>query len=685
MLCGGGASAVVLAVVVLSIAAVQPCVAGPRLFDRIYTKLEGNTDKNSCTRLLSVDKVIGCSSPQKGGVGALFHISTQDELDSFERASHHSYITVISQNMFSKSDALKELLTYSKFKGALVYTPANETLDAWSPDDENPNADYGLETPAKRWNGAGGGFGGDGAKGSHWQDYSDRPIFFLTPDDRDLILTSMAENNNQLTVVNPGYPLLAAELTNFMWAAGDAKTCLRREYCDPLRSHNVWGTMMEYNTSQEVIMVTAQMDSLAFFHDQALGANADASGMIALLGAAQLLGDPDNAAIRNAARNIMFMLFNGEAFGYIGSSKMAYQMARNPSLFPSSSLPMKFHQVPYLVELGQLLSGTEELHAYSYSKSAAVDDVVAEFQDAAADLNTDISLSYQDGSDIPPASLRMIVHEIDNTTQREAFGGVFITDHPASGYTNSYYHSRLDNADFIDASSNITVEKLCNISSVVARSLWSLAFNDNRPMPNVNANCDYIRELLYCITVDQQCQLVKDSVVTLGAEQGPISRYVGVKPTAGSLSRPVGFFFNQLAAAIAVDRNVTTNSTDGCTANGRPPSFQRIRWRGTDVCYLSATFTHLAWSPAFNGYYSIKDLGTPSFNYRDGRDPRWSTWVESTWDPIKARMFLIESPESQLATVLGGFAWFLVSFGLVYFVQKHMTYESHSLLDPDGE
>ena len=153
----------------------------------------------------------------------------------------------------------------------------------------------------------------------------------------------------------------------------------------------------------------------------------------------------------------------------------------------------------------------------------------------------------------------------------------------------------------------------------------------------------------------------------------------------------------------------------------RPPSFQRIRWRGTDVCYLSATFTHLAWSPAFNGYYSIKDLGTPSFNYRDGRDPRcvcvracvraclfmhvcmclcacacvcvracaaiilhvrktcslmdavrliclppppfflfcfvlekpcrhfrWSTWVESTWDPIKARMFLIESPESQV-------------------------------------
>ena len=134
-----------------------------------------------------------------------------------------------------------------------------------------------------------------------------------------------------------------------------------------------------------------------------------ACAVIALLGAAQLLGDPDNAAIRNAARNIMFMLFNGvglqcqpaavtagvacvmmcvcvclvgyhpptnivhvttlcdhlpdcpplssplpiyplspryqEAFGYIGSSKMAYQMARNPSLFPSSSLPVRHTRV----------------------------------------------------------------------------------------------------------------------------------------------------------------------------------------------------------------------------------------------------------------------------------------------------------------------------------------------------
>ncbi|EGD83677.1 hypothetical protein PTSG_04283 [Salpingoeca rosetta] len=668
----------------LALLAVDTAEAQPDLFRRIYTGLDGNQDLNTCTRLLSVDKVIGCSSPEDGGVGALFHISSDQELDNFDRADHHSYITVISQDMFAKPTTLQRLGDYNKFKGALVYSPENTTASPWSPDDTSPNADFGLESanpPA--WNSAGGGFGASGAEGSHWQNYKSRPIFYLTPADRDLVISRMTENN-QLSTINPGYPLVAAELRSFMWGAKDAKTCLRRKHCDPLRSHNIWGTMQEYNTSQEVVMVTAQMDSLAFFHDQAIGANADASGLVALIAAARLLGDPMNSAIRTAQKNIMFVLFNGESFGYIGSSRMAYQMTRIPSNFPSAALPLTFDQIPYLLEIGQLLSGGEDITAYSYRNSARVQEVTGFLQTAAANLTSNMNVDYQAGADIPPASLRMILHEFRNETKREEFGGVFITDHPASGFTNSFYHSRLDNADYIDASSNATVEKLCNVSSVLAKSLWSMAFETEPPMPLQQADCDFVRELLYCITVDQTCQLVKDSVNVIENTPSPISRYVGVKPTAGTLTRPVGFFFNQLAAAIAVDRNVTYNSTDGCTANGRAPDYQRIRWRGTDVCYLSATFTHLAWSPAFDGYYSLKPLGTPSFDYRDGRDPRWSTWTESTWDPIKGRLFFVDAPHAELGTVLGGLAWFFLSLGIVYYLSTHITYDSHSLLDPDG-
>jgi Zn-dependent M28 family amino/carboxypeptidase len=57
-------------------------------------------------------------------------------------------------------------------------------------------------------------------------------------------------------------------------------------------------------------MVAAAMDSLALFHPNATGANADMSGVIALLGAARVLGNPENAAARNLKRNIFFTLFH---------------------------------------------------------------------------------------------------------------------------------------------------------------------------------------------------------------------------------------------------------------------------------------------------------------------------------------------------------------------------------------
>eukprot|EP00043_Microstomoeca_roanoka_P011322 m.106870 g.106870 ORF g.106870 m.106870 type:complete len:686 (-) comp15164_c2_seq2:343-2400(-) len=661
------------------------------LSDRIYTSLTGNNDLNTCTRLLSVDQVIGCSSPQGGAVGALFHIASATDLDNFAHASHDSYIAVITQDMFANHTTWNTLKSYKKLKGAMIYSPNGGAVPAaWSPDDMEPNAAYGLESikaPVK-WNLVGGGYGPDGTQGAHWQDFGGRPIFFLTSADTTFILDRL-QANNQLSTVNPSYPLVAAELTSFMWAAKDAETCLRREFCDPLRSHNIWGTLRPYNGTEDVIMVTAQMDALAFFHDQAIGANSDGSGMIALLAAARLLGDKMNAAIRQADKNVMFVLFNGEAFGYIGSSKMANQMMRNPSNFPSSSYPLTFNQVPFLLEIGQLLSGDENLYTYTYDSAPKATQASTLLKEAAQNLTASMDVVPQDNFDIPPASLRMILHEMrkDQTLQQN-FGGILVTDHPGSGFTNSYYNSRLDNQDNIDSSSNATVDKLCSISSVLAKTIWSMATGesvDASSMPLQQADCDYVRELLYCVTVDQQCQLVKDSVVVIDSRPGPISRYVGVKPTTGTLTRPVGFFFNQLAAAIAVNRNVTVNETDGCTANGVPPDYQRVRWRGNDVCYETATFTHLAWSPAFEGYYQLKPLGTLEQDYADGRDPRWSTWTESTWDPIKGRVFFVDSRASQLATVLIGLAWLFVCFGLVYLVQSRMTYDSHLLLESEND
>eukprot|EP01147_Barroeca_monosierra_P010811 gene10811-2892_t len=685
----------------------------PRLSELIYTKLTGNDDLNSCTRLLSVDKVIGCSSPITGSTGAIFHIGTKVDLNNFKHASHPSYIVLLHQDMFADANITETLLSFKKYKGALIYSPANATADPWSPDDKAPNANFGLEMSSNHeWNLIGGGYGKNKQEGAHWQNFGTRPIFYLTPQDRDLVFERL-KANGQLGTINPGYPLVGAELRNFMWAAKDAQTCLRRKFCDPLRSHNIWGTIQEYNTSHKVIMASAQMDTLAFFHDQAIGANADASGLIALLAAARVLGDEANVAIRSAARNIMFMLFNGEAFGYIGSSKMAYQMTRKKSNFPTATLPLTFEQVSQYLEVGQLLSGGDQLSAYAFNtfpdysvpvpfqntritpfnplleRSSGVQRAITSLQAAAQNSSFGLNITYEEGEIIPPASLRMILHELRDDDKREDFGGLFLTDHSHFGFTNQYYHSRLDNADYIRASSNETINKLCDIASIIARSLWDLAFDEPPKMPVDQADCNYVRsfivkELLYCITVNQTCQLVKDSVIVTEPTPTPMKRYVGTKAAVNTLTREVGFFFNQLAAAIAIDRNVTFNETDGCTATGRPPSFQRIRWRGNNQCFKSAVFTHLAWSPAFDGYYSLKSLGSPGQQYRDGRDPRWSTWTESTWDPIRARIFFVDNPSSQLATVLVALLWLFISFGTVYYLHSRIEYHSHTLLEPEN-
>lgn len=63
----------------------------------------------------------------------------------------------------------------------------------------------------------------------------------------------------------------------------------------------------------------APMDSAAFFHDAAYGANSAVTGVVAVLGAAAALADiPDVAKL---PRKIVFAFFQGEAWSFVGSRR----------------------------------------------------------------------------------------------------------------------------------------------------------------------------------------------------------------------------------------------------------------------------------------------------------------------------------------------------------------------------
>merc|ERR1719450_211690 len=129
------------------------------------------------------------------------------------------------------------------------------------------------------------------------------PIFALTDKEEirrivDCALEYNYKNGNEKT-----YPLCGIEMKDFMFAAKDTPTCKRKSemanpilstYCDPLGDYNVIGTlnpMVENLESKSIVMVSTKLDSTAFFHDIAPGADNGVTGIVTLLAVARALGD----------------------------------------------------------------------------------------------------------------------------------------------------------------------------------------------------------------------------------------------------------------------------------------------------------------------------------------------------------------------------------------------------------
>ena len=376
-------------------------------------------------------------------------------------------------------------------------------------------------------------------------------------------------------------------------------------------------------------MVAAQMDALGFFHDASFGAEADASGVTALLGAAQLLGQELNGpAVRALKKNIMYMLFNGESFGYIGSSRLGFDIYKD-SVWPGPQRALRFENISDYVELSQLVGDTTDpsLHVFAQNSNAGTQNVVTQLQAAATAVASAAVTTVVDdtATELPPSSLRGFLHELRETTQQAAFSGVVLTRHPSSGYHNKYYGSRLDNGAQTASSSSATVDVLCATASIVARAIVALA-NDSSVaavnLPQPAADCAYIREIFDCLANNQTCDLARRAIGLDGATPNlPMSRYIGVTRSATSLTRPVFFLFQLLAEAVASARNITVPPGLSCAPNNRVFDHQFVKWR-VGECFNTTAFVSYAISPAFASYYRLQNLGTAP-EFRDGRDPRY--------------------------------------------------------------
>lgn len=143
--------------------------------------------------------------------------------------------------------------------------------------------------------------------------------------------------------------------------------------CEPLSSFNVHYTVpvLHAEDKANIFLMTARLDSFSTFSLSIGGDNSVLSGLIPILLVAKAIGTNRELFEKKAKENdrqVMFSFLNGESLGYIGSSRMAYDMLLHE--FPRKSKnygklktgsTINFNDIGFFVEVNHIGSPQSKL------------------------------------------------------------------------------------------------------------------------------------------------------------------------------------------------------------------------------------------------------------------------------------------------------------------------------------
>ncbi|XP_059049016.1 nicastrin [Achroia grisella] len=673
-----------------------------RLHKQIYSSIEGGA---ACFRRLNGTHQVGCSSSDKGAVGVVALIRDLSDAQWLAlNATAGPYIAVVGTSLFH--GVMDVLLDYPQnVAGVLVFDNATLGTSAFTQDSKCPN---------EYTSGPGSQCSSDLQDNKVWNENGSDllrtdipfPIFFL-PESRFEEITKIEtcferynlDRNNHKNV-----PLCSIQLHSFMFAAVNSAVCLRRsaatalltptKVCDPLGDSNVYyslfprGTQTE-STTKPVILVTARIDSASLFDGVSPGAASSVIGMVTLITAATSLAHmiPEEDA-NLYDRNVLWTLFNGEAFDYIGSQRVAYDISRNA--WPPSA-PLSPSDIPLHIELGQiggsliLNKDNESWPLYGFTPNS-LDKVSQILEELNMNLNvSNITLSPVFTENLPPSSLHSFRRILKNVTESGALTEVLLTDFNEK-FTNMFYNSALDdyvkigflyhnitvdsNGTFIPTDeliSNGTMKKteiqvkIANLASAVARTLYKEVVG-NDYAGNVTASAHLVDEMLYCLVRSQACRLLVAADYAWSGSRGerppepPPALYVGVAAWAGAAPVLAGHLLALLAG-----RPRAARDRAHCDALAHPNySFYWLNgWNHTGVCIQTTMNFSQAVSPAFI---------TPGYDFASGA---YSTWTESVWQTMWARVFVAAGGGGARAAAVGGAGATLLAAALTAWLRRH--------------
>ncbi|XP_076847547.1 nicastrin [Brachyhypopomus gauderio] len=650
---------------------------------KIYIELNNTVP---CVRLLNATHQIGCQSSISGDTGVLHVLETEADLDWILNTGPHPPYMVLMEAAFFTRPNLMRMKNSTRVAGVAVINSNTAPADSFSPHTSCPNQNTGVyrenygpdlaNCNRTVWNPLGNSLS--------YEDFA-FPVFSLQDDNQTQVMHKCYEDHNmRVNGSAPQYPLCAMQLFSHMHAVTDTVTCMRRaDVCDPLSDFNVWASIRPINTSvkghkenESVVIAAARLDGRSFFWDVGTSAEGTVSGIVTLLAAAHALYPVTQEA--PPLRNIFFTFFQGEAFDYIGSSRMVYDMEKKKFV-------IDLDNVHSFLEIGQVgLRNGPKLWMHSdpvSRKNITVDGEVKNLVDNIKSAASTMELSLAEPNvtqALPPSSFQRFLRV-------QPIPGVVLADHQSS-FINRYYESLYDTAAYLNVTypSNLSPEErleyeteasksLTEVATLVARSLYKQAGGDERLLSNITADGKMMARLLYGFLVRSNntwfsSLLPPEAASGHGSilESGPPQYYIGLRQDkmAKSVTRLVQFVLaNATGTAIPLNKTqcLKPNDVPGESVDlysyywvSGPPSVNSSA--GDPYCLRASVRLAKALSPAFE---------LPEYGSRE-----YSTWTESRWKTIRARIFLVASPQLEMLTLGVGLTVLIVSLVLTYFISS---------------
>uniref|UniRef100_A0A2K5WA40 Nicastrin n=1 Tax=Macaca fascicularis TaxID=9541 RepID=A0A2K5WA40_MACFA len=624
-----------------------------------------------CVRLLNATHQIGCQSSISGDTGVIHVVEREEDLQwVLTDGPNPPYMVLLESKLFTRHLMEKLKGRTSRIAGLAVSLTKPNPASGFSPSVQCPNDGFGVYSNSYgpefahcreiQWNSLGNGLA--------YEDFS-FPIFLLEDENETKVIKQCYQDHNlSQNGSAPTFPLCAMQLFSHMHAVISTATCMRRSsiqstfsinpeiVCDPLSDYNVWSMLKPINTTgtlkpdDRVVVAATRLDSRSFFWNVAPGAESAVASFVTQLAAAEALQKaPD---VTTLPRNVMFVFFQGETFDYIGSSRMVYDMEKGMAQNRRLILKLWMH--------------TDPVSQKNDSVRNQVEDLLATLEKSGAGVPAVILRRPNQSQPLPPSSLQRFL-------RARNISGVVLADH-SGAFHNKYYQSIYDTAENINVSYpewlspeedlnfvTDTAKALADVATVLGRALYELAGGTNFS-DTVQADPQTVTRLLYGFLIKAnnswfQSILRQDLRSYLG--DGPLQHYIAV-------SSPTNTTYVVQYALANLTGTVVNLTREQCQDPSKVPSENKDLY---EYSWVQGPLNSNETDRLPRCVRSTARLAralSPAFELSQWSSTEYSTWTESRWKDIRARIFLIASKELEFITLIVGFGILVFSLIVTY-------------------